>query len=132
MNKAENHKVTKICCIGAGYVGGPTMAMIAKQCPHIEVNVVDINEHRIAQWNSDVLPVYEPGLLEIVKECRGRNLTFTTEVSESIRQADMVFISVNTPTKTFGVGAGRAANLEFIEKCARQIAEVSEGHKIIV
>ena len=132
MNKTKNHDVTKICCIGAGYVGGPTMAMIAKQCPHIEVNVVDINENRIAQWNSDELPVYEPGLLDIVKECRGRNLTFTTEVSESIRQADMVFISVNTPTKTFGVGAGRAANLEFIEKCARQIAEVSQGHKIIV
>ena len=132
MNKTKNHNVTKICCIGAGYVGGPTMAMIAKQCPHVEVNVVDINENRIAQWNSDELPVYEPGLLDIVKECRGRNLTFTTEVSESIRQADMVFISVNTPTKTFGVGAGRAANLEFIEKCARQIAEVSEGHKIIV
>ena len=124
--------VTKICCIGAGYVGGPTMAMIAKQCPHIDVRVVDINEDRIARWNSDVLPIYEPGLSEIVSECRGRNLTFTTAVDESIHGADMIFISVNTPTKTFGVGAGRAANLEFIEKCARKIAEVSEGHKIVV
>ena len=124
--------ITKICCIGAGYVGGPTMAMIAKKCPHIDVRVVDINEARIAQWNSDVLPIYEPGLTEIVKECRGRNLSFTSAVDESICGADMVFISVNTPTKTFGVGAGRAANLEFIEKCARKIAEVSKGHKIVV
>lgn len=124
--------VSKICCIGAGYVGGPTMAMIAKQCPQIDVKVVDINEARIAQWNSDELPVYEPGLLEIVQGCRGRNLTFTTEIDRSIREADMVFISVNTPTKTFGVGAGRAANLEFVEKCARRIADVSTGHKIVV
>lgn len=124
--------VQRICCIGAGYVGGPTMAMIAKQCPDINVCVVDINEDRIAQWNSDKLPVYEPGLTEIVQQCRDKNLTFTTNVSESIRAADMVFISVNTPTKTFGVGAGRAANLEYVEKCARQIADVSEGHKIVV
>ena len=108
------------------------MAMIAKQCPHISVNVVDINPQRIAAWNSDQLPVYEPGLLEIVKECRSRNLTFTTDVTGSIRNADMVFISVNTPTKTFGVGAGRAANLEYVEKCARTIAEVSQGHKVVV
>ena len=108
------------------------MAMIAKQCEHIDVKVVDINAARIAEWNSDDLPVYEPGLLDVVKACRGRNLTFTTDVDESIREADMVFISVNTPTKTFGVGAGRAANLEFVEKCARKIAEVSDGHKIVV
>lgn len=124
--------VKNICCIGAGYVGGPTMAMIAKQCPDIKVNVVDINEDRIAQWNSDELPIYEPGLLEVVQECRGRNLTFSTDVDDSIRNAQMVFISVNTPTKTFGVGAGRAANLEYVEKCARKIADVSEGHKIVV
>ena len=124
--------IQKICCIGAGYVGGPTMAMIAKQCPSINVHVADINESRIAQWNSDELPIYEPGLSEIVSECRDKNLTFTTDVNESIRTADMVFISVNTPTKTFGVGAGRAANLEYVEKCARQIADVSEGHKIVV
>ncbi|MEL6109096.1 MAG: nucleotide sugar dehydrogenase, partial [Planctomycetota bacterium] len=124
--------VSKICCIGAGYVGGPTMAMIAHKCPHIDVNVVDINAERIASWNSNQLPIYEPGLDEIVHQARGRNLTFTTEVETGIRQADMVFISVNTPTKTFGVGAGRAANLEFVEKCARRIADVSEGHKIVV
>ncbi|NNE01256.1 MAG: UDP-glucose 6-dehydrogenase [Pirellulaceae bacterium] len=124
--------VQKICCIGAGYVGGPTMAMIAKQCPHIDVKVVDINAQRIADWNSEDLPVYEPGLLDVVKECRDRNLTFTTDVEGSIREADMVFISVNTPTKTFGVGAGRAANLEFVEKCARTIADISVGHKIVV
>ncbi|MEM6979029.1 MAG: UDP-glucose 6-dehydrogenase [Planctomycetota bacterium] len=124
--------ITQICCIGAGYVGGPTMAMIAKQCPHIQVHVVDINEARIAQWNSDDLPIYEPGLDEIVKETRGRNLHFTTRVDDAIRDSQMMFISVNTPTKTFGVGAGRAANLEFIEKCARKIAETAEGHKIVV
>ncbi|MCC9640671.1 UDP-glucose 6-dehydrogenase [Rhodopirellula sp. JC740] len=124
--------VKKICCIGAGYVGGPTMAMIAHKCHDIEVKVVDINAQRIAQWNSDTLPIYEPGLDEIVKGRRDQNLIFTTEVDQAIREADMIFISVNTPTKTFGVGAGRAANLEFIEKCARKIAEVSEGHKIVV
>ena len=122
----------KICCIGAGYVGGPTMAMIAKQCPDIQVHVVDLNAHRIAAWNSDDLPVYEPGLDEVVREARGRNLKFSTSVDEAIAAADIIFISVNTPTKTFGMGAGRAANLEFIEKCARQIAHVSRGHKIIV
>lgn len=123
---------TKICCIGAGYVGGPTMAMIAKQCPDIEVNVVDINESRIAAWNSDSLPIYEPGLDEVVKEARGRNLYFSTDVSEAIKASDMIFISVNTPTKTFGIGSGRAANLEFVEKCAREIALHADGHKIVI
>jgi UDPglucose 6-dehydrogenase len=108
------------------------MAMIAKQCPDIEVRVVDINEARIAAWNSDVLPIYEPGLHDVVAEARGRNLHFTTDVSGSIEKADIVFISVNTPTKTYGIGAGKAANLEFVEKCARQIAESSTGHKIVV
>ena len=122
----------KICCIGAGYVGGPTMAMIAKQCPEISVHVVDLNAQRIAAWNSDTLPVYEPGLDAVVRERSGRNLRFSTQVEEAIIEADMIFISVNTPTKTFGMGAGRAANLEFIEKCARQIASVSHGHKIVV
>ncbi|MCR9295630.1 MAG: UDP-glucose 6-dehydrogenase [bacterium] len=124
--------IESICCIGAGYVGGPTMAMIAKQCPHIKVHVVDLNQARIDAWNSDELPIYEPGLDEVVREARGRNLTFSTEVDAAIHAADMVFISVNTPTKTFGIGAGRAANLEHIEKCARQIAKVSSGHKIVV
>ncbi len=122
----------KICCIGAGYVGGPTMAMIAKQCPDIGVHVVDLNQARVDAWNSDELPVYEPGLDEVVKEALGRNLRFSTKVDEGIAEADMIFIAVNTPTKTFGIGAGRAANLEFIEKCARQIARVSHGHKIVV
>jgi UDPglucose 6-dehydrogenase len=122
----------KICCIGAGYVGGPTMAMIAKQCPNVSVHVVDLNAQRIAAWNSDTLPVYEPGLDDVVKEARGRNLTFSTKVDAAIAEADMIFISVNTPTKTFGMGAGRAANLEYIEKCARQIASVSTGYKIVV
>lgn len=106
--------------------------MIAHKCPQVDVKVVDINADRIAQWNSDELPIYEPGLHEIVQSSRGRNLTFTTAIDDAIREADMVFISVNTPTKTFGVGAGRAANLEYVEKCARRIAEVSKGHKIVV
>lgn len=122
----------KICCIGAGYVGGPTMAMIAKQCPDIPVHVVDLNQSRIDAWNSDTLPIYEPGLDEVVREARGRNLTFSNRIDDAIREADMIFISVNTPTKTFGIGAGRAANLEFIEKCARQIARNAKGHKIVV
>src|SRR5688500_4271199 len=99
----------KICCIGAGYVGGPTMAMIAAKCPDVAVTVVDINEARIAAWNSDELPVYEPGLDEVVRAARGRNLTFSTDVDGAIRYADMIFVSVNTPTKTYGVGAGHAA-----------------------
>ena len=122
----------KICCIGAGYVGGPTMAMIAKKCPDIDVHVVDINQSRIDAWNSENLPIYEPGLFDVVKEARGRNLRFTTDVEAGIREANMVFISVNTPTKTFGIGAGRAANLEFVEKCARTIAKNSDSHKVIV
>ena len=125
-------KSPSICCIGAGYVGGPTMAMIAKQCPDVDVHVVDINSQRIDAWNSDRLPVYEPGLDEIVRKARARNLRFTTNVEQGIHDADIVFISVNTPTKTHGTGAGRAANLEYVEKCARKIAEVSQGHKIVV
>jgi UDPglucose 6-dehydrogenase len=108
------------------------MAMIAHQCPQIDVHVVDINQARIDAWNSDVLPVYEPGLHEIVAGARGKNLRFTTQVDSAIRESNIIFISVNTPTKTFGVGAGRAANLEFIEKCARRIAECARGHKIVV
>ena len=122
----------KICCIGAGYVGGPTMAVIAQKCPHIEVTVVDINEKRIAEWNSDNLPVYEPGLDAVVQECRGKNLFFSSDVDKAILESEMIFLSVNTPTKTFGIGAGRAADLRFVERCARQIAEVSQGDKIVV
>lgn len=122
----------KICCIGAGYVGGPTMAMIALKAPDIQVKVVDLNERRIAAWNSDVLPVYEPGLDEVVREARGRNLFFSTDVRGAITEADIIFVSVNTPTKTYGVGAGRAADLRYIESVARTIAELATTPKIIV
>jgi len=122
----------KICCIGAGYVGGPTMAMIANKAPDIEVRVVDMNASRIAAWNSDMLPIYEPGLDEIVRKARGRNLHFTTDVRGGIESADIIFVAVNTPTKSYGVGAGRAADLRFIESVARTIAEVATTSKIIV
>ncbi|HYD85226.1 MAG TPA: nucleotide sugar dehydrogenase, partial [Opitutus sp.] len=122
----------KICCIGAGYVGGPTMAMIALKAPDIEVRVVDMNEARIAAWNSETLPIYEPGLDEVVCEARGRNLFFTTEVRAAIECSDIIFVAVNTPTKTYGVGSGRAADLRFIESVARTIAEVATTPKIIV
>ncbi len=121
-----------ICCIGAGYVGGPTMAMIASRCPDISVNVVDVNEERIAAWNSDELPIFEPGLDEIVQEARGRNLFFHTRVEDAIRDASIVFVCVGTPTKAAGIGAGRAADLRYIELAARTIAKVSDGPKIIV
>ncbi len=121
-----------ICCLGAGYVGGPTMAMIAAKCPDIRVTVCDPNEARIAAWNSDTLPVYEPGLQQVVESARGRNLFFSTDVKEAIRHSEIIFVSVGTPTKTFGVGAGRAADLKYIESAARMIAEVAEGSKIIV
>jgi UDPglucose 6-dehydrogenase len=124
--------IKSICCLGAGYVGGPTMAMIAAKCPHIQVTVCDMNQHRIDAWNSEHLPVYEPGLDEVVASARGRNLHFTTEIKESIAAADLIFVSVGTPTKTFGIGAGRAADLRYVEAAARLIAEVSHGHKIIV
>ncbi|MEO0447698.1 MAG: UDP-glucose 6-dehydrogenase [Verrucomicrobiota bacterium] len=122
----------KICCIGAGYVGGPTMAMIAAKCPDVEITVVDVNQARIDAWNSEELPVFEPGLDEIVQEIRGKNLHFSTEVEESIRKADIIFVCVGTPTKSYGAGAGRAADLRYIELAARTIAEVSEGPKIVV
>lgn len=122
----------KICCIGAGYVGGPTMAMIAAKAPDIEVTVVDINAGRISAWNSNELPIYEPGLDEVVKAARGRNLFFSTDVDAAIQAADIIFLCVNTPTKTFGIGAGRASDLRFLEACARQIARVATGPKIIV
>ncbi len=122
----------KICCIGAGYVGGPTMSMIAHKCTGHTVTVVDINQSRIDAWNSDVLPIYEPGLDEIVKASRGKRLFFSTDIDTAIREADIIFMSVNTPTKTYGVGAGRAADLRYIEKCARKIAEVAENDKIVV
>ncbi len=128
-------KITKICCIGAGYVGGPTMSVIANKCPHIQVTVVDINQERIDQWNTsdlDLLPIYEPGLKEIVSESRGKNLFFSTEVDRAIDEAQMIFISVNTPTKTYGKGKGQAADLKFVELCARNIAKVAKTDKIVV
>jgi len=124
--------ISKITCIGAGYVGGPTMAMIAAKCPDIEVTVVDTNEARIAAWNSSHLPIYEPGLTEIVQSARGRNLFFKTDVEGAIRSGEMIFVCVGTPTKTYGEGAGRAADLTYIESAARMIARVAEGPKIIV
>ena len=122
----------KICCIGAGYVGGPTMAMIAKNCVDSKVTVVDLNQERIDSWNSDDLPIYEPGLLEVVKAARGRNLFFSTEIDQTIQDSDIIFISVNTPTKDYGSGKGRAADLRFVESCARNIAKVGGGNKIVV
>jgi len=122
----------KICCIGAGYVGGPTMAVIAYRCPDVKVTVVDLNQRRIDAWNSDNLPIYEPGLQEIVDEVRGKNLFFTTDVDGAIRDSEIIFVSVNTPTKTHGVGAGRAADLKYWELAARHIAKVANGDKIIV
>ena len=122
----------KICCIGAGYVGGPTMAMIAKNCVDSKVTVVDLNQERIDSWNSDDLPIYEPGLLEVVKSARGRNLFFSTEIDQTIQDSDIIFISVNTPTKDYGSGRGRAADLRFVESCARNIAKVGGGNKIVI
>ena len=122
----------KILCIGAGYVGGPTMAVIAQKCPQFKVTLVDINKERIQQWNSDQLPIYEPGLKEVVQAARGQNLFFNTDIETEIRDADIIFVSVNTPTKEFGVGAGMAADLQYWEKTARQILECAQSSKIIV
>ena len=121
-----------ILCIGAGYVGGPTMAMIAAQCPQYKVTVVDINAARIAAWKSDQLPIYEPGLEELVRRTRGKNLFFSTEVATGIAEAQIIFVSVNTPTKTFGHGAGKAADLQFWEQTARQILAHSTTDKVVV
>ena len=138
VNESKGKKlmvIKSICCIGAGYVGGPTMAVIADKCPNIRVNVVDVNKERIKKWNeSDLnkLPIYEPGLAEIVERRRGKNLNFSDKVEEKIKVADMVFISVNTPTKKKGIGAGKASDLKWVEACARQVAEFAEGHTIVV
>ncbi|MBA6153425.1 UDP-glucose 6-dehydrogenase [Gelidibacter maritimus] len=128
-------KIKNICCIGAGYVGGPTMAVIAQKNPDIKVTVVDINAARIAAWNDkdlNKLPIYEPGLDKVVEEARNRNLFFSTDVDTAIEAADMIFISVNTPTKTYGQGKGMAADLKYIELCSRQIARVAKTDKIVV
>ena len=130
-----NFKIEKICCIGAGYVGGPTMAVIADNCPHLQINVVDINQKRIDLWNNsdlDLLPIFEPGLSEIIKKCRGKNLHFSNEVEKNIRSADMIFISVNTPTKTKGIGKGKALDLKWIESSARKISKYARTNTIVV
>ena len=127
--------IRSICCIGAGYVGGPTMAVIADRCPDVQVTVVDLSAERIAAWNgADLsrLPVYEPGLDAVVGRCRGRNLHFSTAVEEAIAAADLVFISVNTPTKTKGLGAGQASDLKWVEASARTVAKAAQGHTIVV
>jgi UDPglucose 6-dehydrogenase len=127
-------RILNIACIGAGYVGGPTMAVIADRCPDLSVTVIDLNEARIAAWNSDTLPVYEPGLDEVVRRTRGRNLRFIPqrEGAAAVAAADAVFISVNTPTKTQGAGAGKASDLSYVEACARYIAEHAKGHTIVI
>ena len=128
-------KIKNICCIGAGYVGGPTMAVIAKNCPEVQVTVVDINPERIANWNDENLlnlPIYEPGLDKIIAQCRGKNLHFSTEIPNFIKSADLVFISVNTPTKTSGIGAGQAIDLKYVEESSRIIAKYANGHTIVV
>ncbi len=136
MNKnILTQSVKRICCIGAGYVGGPTMAVIADKCPNIRVDVVDINLEKIKNWNSnnyELLPVFEPGLAEIIKKCRGKNLFFSNSIKEMIKKADMIFISVNTPTKTKGMGKGKASDLKWVESSARQVAKYSEGYTIVV
>lgn len=127
--------IKNICCIGAGFVGGPTMAVIADNCPHIQINVVDINNERVDNWNNEdlsKLPIYEPGLEKIIKKCRGLNLHFSTKVSKYLKIADMIFISVNTPTKSKGLGAGKASDLKWIEASARQIAEDAKNNTIVV
>jgi UDPglucose 6-dehydrogenase len=122
----------RIACIGAGYVGGPTMAVIAMKCPQYKVTVVDISEARIKAWQTDDLPIYEPGLLDVVKAARGRNLFFSTDIDAAIRESEVIFVSVNTPTKTFGEGAGKAADLQYWEKVARQILRESKSSKIVI
>ena len=127
-------EVKNICCVGAGYVGGPTMAVIALKCPHLNVTVVDANSEKIKAWNGPLenLPVYEPGLSVVVKKARGRNLFFSDDLKGAIEKSEMIFLAVNTPTKTEGTGAGMAADLRNVESCARDIAKYSKSDKIVV
>ena len=131
----SSNKIKNICCIGAGYVGGPTMAVFAFHCPDVKIYVSDINEERINAWNNnDIsnLPIYEPGLDKLISRCRNKNLFFTTNINESICNADMIFLSVNTPTKSRGIGAGKASDLKWVEASTREIAKYSKGHTIVV
>ena len=128
-------EIKNICCIGAGYVGGPTMAVIAKNCPDIQVNVVDINHERISKWNEKNLldlPIYEPGLKTIIEKCRGVNLHFSTDMEKNISEADFIFISVNTPTKTKGIGSGQAIDLKYVEASSREISKYANGHTVVI
>ena len=128
-------QIENICCIGAGYVGGPTMAVIANKCKNLQISVVDIDEERIKAWNNEdlsKLPVYEPGLEKLVAECRGKNLHFSNDVKNCISKADMIFLSVNTPTKKRGVGAGQASDLKWIEKSTREVAKFAKSGTIVV
>ena len=130
-----NKSKLRICCIGAGYVGGPTMAVIANNCPEIKITILDINKEKINSWNDPLfkkIPVYEPNLIPILKKTRGKNLFFSSNLEEEIALADIIFISVNTPTKTKGIGAGRASDLIWVEACALDIARYSKGNNIVV
>ncbi len=135
MNNSDKLLIRNICCLGAGYVGGPTMAVIADKCPNLNVTVLDINQERINQWNNpdlEKLPVYEPGLKEVINRVRGKNLFFSTQIESIVSDSQMVFISVNTPTKTKGFGAGYASDLKWVEASARQVAKYSRDHTIVV
>jgi len=108
------------------------MSVIAARCPQYEVTVVDVSADRIRAWQSDDLPIYEPGLLDVVRQARGRNLFFSMDIPAAIDRAEVIFVSVNTPTKTFGEGAGKAPDLQYWEKTARTIVEASQRNKIVV
>ncbi len=127
--------IKNICCIGAGFVGGPTMALMAKKCSDLIFNVVDINKQRIDAWNNkdlSKLPIFEPGLEEIIEKTRNKNLFFSSDIECAIASADLIFISVNTPTKTKGLGAGKSSDLKWVEASARQVAKFAKGHTIVV
>lgn len=128
----DNKIVKKIACIGAGYVGGPTMTVIANFCPDYQITVLDISQERIDRWNSDELPIFEPGLMERVQKARGKNLFFSTDIDRCIDEADIIFVAVNTPTKTFGEGKGKAVDLQYIEQTARRIKKNAKSNKIVV
>ncbi len=135
MTTREDYQINKICCLGAGYVGGPTMAVIADKSPNLKITVLDINETRIRKWNDpdlEKLPVYEPGLKDVIRRVRGKNLFFSTEIESVIADSEMIFISVNTPTKLKGFGAGYASDLKWVEASARQVAKYSRGHTIVI
>ena len=135
MNSSYKPFIKNICCLGAGYVGGPTMAVIADKCPDINVTVLDINQERIDQWNNpdlEKLPVYEPGLKDVIDRVRGKNLFFSTQIEAIVADSEMIFISVNTPTKTKGFGAGYASDLKWVEASARQVAKYARNHTIVI